>query len=84
MLVIKRSAGFTPEVNLREHTSCTPLSSVNKAAHSGFETQWRHHQSPKHGYYWSHKRTCVYQKLLKQNIVEAVPNIMLYLLHIVF
>ena len=48
MLAIKRSAGVTPEVNLREHTSHTPLSSANKAVHSGFETQ-RCHQKSKMG-----------------------------------
>ena len=40
---IKRSAGVAPEVNLTEHTSCTPLPSANKTGHSGFETQRRHH-----------------------------------------
>ena len=38
MLAAKRSVGVTPEVNLREHTSCMPLQCVNKAAHSGFES----------------------------------------------
>ena len=42
MLATKRSAGVTPEVNLREHVICMPQPSVNKVAHSGFfET---HHQ----------------------------------------
>ena len=57
MLAIKRSAGVIPEVNLREHTSCMPLASVNKVAHSSFETQ-RCQQK----YNWSHKRTCVHPK----------------------
>ena len=35
----KRSAGVTPEVNIGECVTCTPLKSVNKAAHSGFESQ---------------------------------------------
>ena len=39
MLAAKRSAGVAPEVNGREHVTCTPLQSSNKAAHSGFETQ---------------------------------------------
>ena len=39
----------TPEVNLKEHISHTPLPSVKKAAHSGFETQMRHHQKSKTG-----------------------------------
>ena len=36
-----RSAGVTPEVNLREHVTHMPLSSVNKAA--------THHQKSKIG-----------------------------------
>ena len=46
---ISRSAGVTPEVNLREHVPHTPLPSVNKAAHSGFESQRRCHQKSKTG-----------------------------------
>ena len=41
MLAAKRSAGVAPEVNFRE---C-----VNKTAHSGLETQRRHHQKSKTG-----------------------------------
>ena len=44
MLVAKRLEGVTPEMNLRECVTYTPLPSANKAAHSGFETQRRHHQ----------------------------------------
>ena len=47
MLAAKRSVGVAPEVNLRECISCMPLPSVNKAAHSGFETQRRCHQKSK-------------------------------------
>ena len=49
MLATKRLAGVAPEVNLRECISCMPLPSANKAAHSGFETQRRHHQKSKTG-----------------------------------
>ena len=49
MLTIYTSRGVTPEVNLRECISCMPLQSSNKAAHSGFETQRRHHQKSKTG-----------------------------------
>ena len=49
MLAAKRSAGVTPEVNLRRHVTCTALLSANKAAHSGFETQRRCHQKSKTG-----------------------------------
>ena len=44
MLATKRSVGVTPEVNLREHVTCTPLPSMNTATQSGFEIQRRHHQ----------------------------------------
>ena len=49
MLAIKRSAGVAPEVDLKEHTSHTPLPCANNAAHSGFETQRRRHQKFKTG-----------------------------------
>ena len=49
MLAAKRSAGVAPDVNLREHISCAPLPTANKAAHSGFETQSRCHQKSKWG-----------------------------------
>ena len=39
MLATKRSGSVTPEVNLREHVTCMPPPSVNKAGHSGFEKQ---------------------------------------------
>ena len=39
MLATKRSVDVTAEVNLREHVTCTPLPSANKAAHPGFEIQ---------------------------------------------
>ena len=44
MLTAKRLAGVAPEVNLRECVTCISPLSANKAAHSGFETQRRHHQ----------------------------------------
>ena len=47
MLAAKRSAGVAPEVHLRECVTYTPLASVNKAAHSGFEIQRRRHQKSK-------------------------------------
>ena len=46
ILTTKRSA---PEVNLMECIACMPLPSMNKAAHSGFETQRRCHQMSKTG-----------------------------------
>ena len=49
MLAIKRSVGITQEVNLMEHVTYMPPPSVNKAVHSGFETQRRCHQKSKPG-----------------------------------
>ena len=49
MLETKRSAGATRDVNLMEDTIHMPPTSVNKAAHSGFETQRRCHQKSKMG-----------------------------------
>ena len=49
MLAIYTSRGVTPEVNLRESISHTPPPIANKAAHSGFETQRRHHQKSETG-----------------------------------
>ena len=49
MLAAKRLACVSPEVNLREHVTHTPLPSWNKTAHSGFETQRRRHQKSKTG-----------------------------------
>ena len=49
MLATKRSACVAPELNLRECVTHMPLPRVNKAAHSGFETQKRYHQKSKTG-----------------------------------
>ena len=46
MLAAKRSAGVAPDMNLRERVTDMFPSSVNKAVHSGFETQ-RCHQNSK-------------------------------------
>ena len=59
MLATKRSVGVAPEVNLREYVICMLMSSMNKATHSGFETQRICHQksrSPKQGYQLSYKK----------------------------
>ena len=47
MLTTKMSAGVAPEVNLKKCVAWMPLPRVNKPAHSGFETQRRHHQKSK-------------------------------------
>ena len=49
MLAIKRLPGVTPEVSLRECVTHIPPLSMNKVAHSGFETQRSHHQKSKTG-----------------------------------
>ena len=49
MLAAKRSAGVTPEVNLRECVTHAPLLSMNKAVHSGFEIRRGHHKKFKTG-----------------------------------
>ena len=50
MLAVKRSESVAPEVNLRECvTHNMPPLCVNKAAHTGFETQSRRHQKSKRG-----------------------------------
>ena len=49
MMATKRSVGVTPEINLRECVTSMPIPSANKAAHSGYETQRRHHQKSKTG-----------------------------------
>ena len=49
MLAAKRLVGVAPEVNLMEYVPHMLLPIVNKADHSGFETQRRHHQKTKTG-----------------------------------
>ena len=43
MLAAKRSTVVEAEVNLMEHVTCAPPSSVNKAAQGGFESRRRRH-----------------------------------------
>ena len=66
MMAIKRFAGVALEVTLRECLSCTSSSSVNKAFHSDFEAQRRHHHKSKSVVSVApQKRTYVLQKLNK-------------------
>ena len=60
-LAALRSAGVTPEVNLREHVTHSPLPSVNKAAHSGFETPEMSPEIQNRGFSGSTKRTYILQ-----------------------
>ena len=49
ILVTKRLAGVAPQGNFKECVTCMPPPSANEVAHSGFETQKRHHQKSKTG-----------------------------------
>ena len=83
MLDAKRSAGVTPEVNLREHIQCMPPPSVNKAAHSAFETQRRHHKKSEQGHLWPHKQDLCPQKIFLKtcgktyNVIEIIEQYIL-------
>ena len=50
ILAVKRLVGVATEMNLRECVSHMPPQSMNKAAHSYFETQRRCHQKSKKGF----------------------------------
>ena len=41
------SAVVTPEMNVKERVTYTPLPNMNKVAHSGFKTKRRRHQKSK-------------------------------------
>ena len=56
MLAAKMLVGVAPEVKLRECVLYTSLPSMNKAAHSGFETKRDVAISTKHGYQWPYKK----------------------------
>ena len=62
MLALYTGKGVTPEVNLREHISCTPPHSSNKAEPTlALKPRGDVTRSPKQGYQWPHKWTCVLQ-----------------------
>ena len=63
MLAIYTSSGVAPEVNLREHISRTPLQSSNKTEPTlALKPRGDITRSPKQGYQWPQKWTCVQQK----------------------
>ena len=64
MLVIYTGKGVTLEVNLRECILCMPLPSANKASHS-LKPRGDFSKSPKQGYQWPQKWTCVHWNLKK-------------------
>ena len=62
MLATNRSAGFTPEVNLRELVICIPQASANKVAHSDVT------RSTKIGYQWLDKKDLVsFNNFIRRN-----------------
>ena len=63
MLATKRSTGVTPEVNLRKCITHILPPSMNKAAHSGFETQ----KSKNRGISGPTKRTDIFKSLKKKD-----------------
>ena len=68
MLAVYTSRGVAPEVNLRECISRTPLQSSNKAEPTlALKPRGDVTRSPKQGYQWPHKWTCVQQKFKKKN-----------------
>ena len=69
MLTIKKLAGDAPGMNPKEHTSHRHLPSVNKAAHSGFETREDITRSQKQRYQWPHKRPCIHQTFSLKNVL---------------
>ena len=66
ILAAKRSAGVTPELNLREHVIHMSLPSANKAAHSGFEPRRDVTRCPKRGISGPTERTYVTYVLQKK------------------
>ena len=74
MLAVKRSAGVASEVNLRECEKCMPPTSMNKAAHSGFDTQRRHHQKSKTGVSVAPQKGLMSSKNLKQKTKKLLSQ----------
>ena len=63
MLAVYTGRGVAPEVNLRERISGMPLQSWNKAEPTLALKPRDVTRSPKQGYQWPHKWTCVQQKI---------------------
>ena len=81
MLAPKRSAGVAPKVNLREHVTYMPPPSVNKAAHSGFETQRRHHQKSKTGVSMASQKGLMSSKNFKKEKEKCLKRVSFYLIY---
>ena len=74
MLAANRSAGVTPEVNLRKCIKHMPPPSVNKGAHSVFETQRRCHQKSKREVSMAPQKGLMSSKNLKIKIILNIFN----------
>ena len=67
MLALYTSKGVAPEVNLREHILHMPPPSANKAEPTlALKPRGDITRSPKQGYQWPQKWTCVQQNFLKK------------------
>ena len=67
MLALHTGRGVTPQVNLRECISRMPLQSSNKTEPTlALKPRGDVTRSPKQGYQWPHKWTCVQQKFKKK------------------
>ena len=77
MLAAKMSAGVTPVVNLRDCVTRMPLLSVNKAVHSGFETQ---EMSPEvqHRRYYHQKAKSTIGNIVQENLYCTVIFVQSY------
>ena len=75
MLAIYTGRGVAPEVNLRERISHMPLQSSNKAEPTlALKPRGDITRSPKQGYQWPQKWTCVQQKFKKFFLKKIEPS----------
>ena len=71
MLALYTGKGVSPEMNLRECISCMPPHSSNKPEPTlALKPRGDVTRSPKQGYQWPHKRTCLQQKFKKKKVSE--------------
>ena len=71
MLTIKKSAGVTPEVDLR--INCIQAMKINNhEIHPGFEMQGRHHQNSKTGYQQPHETDFYPPFFSKKDAVDTI------------
>ena len=78
MLALYTGKCVTPEVNLREHISRTPPHSSNKAEPTlALKPRGDVTRSPKQGYQWPHKWTCVQHKFKKKKKKKTNKKLLL-------